>query len=83
LLAPRRWLELSPFELLLFLYYGPLFLVIGVLNAILAKSPRVPAFVLAALGVVLWVPQAVHMLFAGLVSLVLRLLAAPFVGLSL
>ena len=23
LLAPRRWLELTPFDLLLFLYYGP------------------------------------------------------------
>jgi AhpD family alkylhydroperoxidase len=83
LLAPGRWLELSPFDLLLFLYYGPFFLVIGVLNAILTKSPQVPAFVSAALGVVLWVPQAVHILFAGLLSLALRLLAAPFVGLSL
>ena len=42
LLSPRRWLALTPFELLVFLYYGPLFLAIGVLNAILAKMPRVP-----------------------------------------
>jgi len=83
LLAPRRWLELTPFELLLFLYYAPLFLVIGAVNAILAQAPQVPAWVSAGLGVVLWVPQAVHWLFAGLVCLALRLLAAPLVGLSL
>ena len=44
---------------------------------------QVPAWVSAGLGVVLWVPQAVHLLFAGLISLALRLLASPVVGLSL
>ena len=45
--------------------------------------PRVPAPVSALIGITLWVPQAVHLLFAGLLSLGLRLLAAPIVGLSL
>ena len=57
LLSPRRWLALTPFKLLVFLYYGPLFLAIGVLNAILAKMPRVPAPVSALIGITLWVPQ--------------------------
>jgi AhpD family alkylhydroperoxidase len=82
-LISLRWWTISPFELLVFLFYGPLFLVIGILNAMLTTSPEIPAWASAALGAVLWLPQALHLFVAGLVSLALRLLAAPLVGLSL
>jgi len=78
-----RFWKLSPFELLMFLYYGPLFLVIGILNATLTVAPTVPSWFSAALGAFLWVPQALHFWIAGLVCLVIRLIAAPMVGLSL
>lgn len=78
-----RWWTLSPFELVCFCFYGPLFLVIGILNAALTKFPTVPAWFSAVFGAVLWVPQALHLTIAGLVSLALRLFAAPFIGLSL
>jgi len=77
------WLKISPFELLMFLYYGPLFLIIGLLNAMLTKAPTVPAWFSAAFGAILWLPQAVHLFTMGVFCLLLRLLAAPFVGLSL
>ena len=35
------------------------------------------------LGAILWLPQMLHILPAGLVCLVLRVLAAPFGGLNL
>lgn len=82
LLRGRLW-QLTPFDLLMFMYYGPLFLVIGVLNAMLKLMPRIPPFVSAAIGAVLWVPQALHILPAGLVCLALRVLAAPLGGLNL
>ena len=71
----------SPFELLVFAFYAPLFLVIGVLNAGLRVFPKVPAWFSAAFGAVLWVPQAVHIACAGAVSLACRVLVAPFAGL--
>ena len=82
LVSLQLW-KLTPFELLMFVYYGPLFLVIGILNAGLTVSPKVPAWVSAALGVVLWVPQALHLFVAGIISLALRVIAMPVVGLSL
>lgn len=82
LVSLQLW-KLTPFDLLMFVYYGPLFLVIGILNAGLTVSPKVPAWVSAALGVVLWVPQALHLFVAGIISLALRVIAMPVVGLSL
>ena len=82
-LVSLKWWKISPFELIMFLYYGPLFLVIGVLNAGLTLAPRVPAWFSAVFGAILWLPQALHLFAAGVVSLLLRLLAAPIVGLSL
>eukprot|EP00966_Prymnesium_polylepis_P074164 1721221-Prymnesium_polylepis.1 len=82
-IAQLRLLSISPFELLMFVFYGPLFLIIGVLNKMLLAAPKVPAWFSAVFGAMLWVPQAIHITIAGFVSLVLRLLAAPVVGLSL
>lgn len=82
-LVSFTWHKISPFELLMFLYYGPLFLVIGILNAGLTAAPNVPAWFSAIFGACLWVPQALHILPLGILCLALRLLAAPFVGLSL
>jgi len=82
-LASLKVWTISPFELVMFVFYGPLFLVIGVLNTMLAAAPEVPAWFSAALGATLWVPQALHLFVAGVVSLALRLLVAPVVGLSL
>ncbi len=72
--------ELTPFDLIIFLYYGPLFLIIGVLNAILTLAPGVPAWFSALLGAILWVPQALHILPAAIISLALRLVASPIIG---
>jgi len=82
LLSGKLW-TISPFELLMFLYYGPLFLVIGVLNAGLTLAPAVPGWFSSLFGALLWLPQALHILPAGIISLVLRVLAAPFGGLDL
>merc|ERR1711865_215046 len=78
----KLW-KISPFELIMFLYYGPLFAVIGVLNAMLTMAPKVPPWFSAVFGACLWVPQALWISVAGVVSLVLRLLAAPVAGLTL
>lgn len=82
-LLSSRWFKTSPFELAVFAFYGPLFLVIGVTNTLLAKLPPVPGWLSTLIGVGLWVPQAVHLTSAGLVSLGMRLLAAPFAGFNL
>lgn len=82
-LASLKLWTVSPFELLVFAYYGPLFLVIGILNAMLTAAPAIPAWASAAVGAVLWVPQALHLFVAGVISLALRLLVAPVAGLSL
>jgi len=82
LLSGKLW-KISPFEMLMFVYYGPLFFVIGVLNAGLARAPQVPSWFSSLFGAMLWVPQALHILPAALVCLVLRVIAAPFGGLDL
>ena len=82
-LVGLKWLQISPFDLLMFLYYGPLFLVIGIANVILAVSPKIPGWLSTAIGAFLWVPQALHILPMGILCLALRILAAPFGGLSL
>lgn len=78
-----QWHKISPFDLLMFLYYGPLFLVIGVLNAALTLAPSIPAWFSAFFGAILWLPQFCFIFPVGLISLVLRVLASPFVGLDL
>ena len=82
LVSLQLW-KLTPFEVIMFVFYGPLFLVIGILNAILTLAPTVPAWFSATTGVVLWFPQMLFVLPAGIISLVLRILAAPFGGLDL
>jgi len=81
-LSGRPW-TMTPFEVLMFLYYGPLFAVIGLTNAVLKFAPKVPAWFSTTLGATLWVPQMVFILPLGLVSLALRMLAAPLGGLDL
>ena len=81
-LLNKPW-TVNPFELLVFAVEGPLFLVIGLLNAVLVKAPPTPAWFGSWFGAVLWLPQMAHLLPIGILCLVLRLLAAPFVGLSL
>jgi len=76
-------LQLSPFDLVVLVYYGPLFAVIGLLNKILTVAPKVPPAISAAIGAFLWVPQALHLFVAGVLSLAARLVVAPVVGLSL
>ena len=63
----------SPFGALVTLFYGPLFAVIGALNAALAKLPPIPAAASAALGAALWVPQAVHIAVLGALCVPLKL----------
>jgi AhpD family alkylhydroperoxidase len=60
------------FELLFALYYGPLFLVIAVTNALLRFTPRVPAFVSAGFGLVLTVIAGTWILVPGLLGTVVR-----------
>ena len=56
ILSGRLW-KLTPFDLIMFAYYGPLFLIIGVLNAGLTLAPAVPAWFSAIFGATLWLPQ--------------------------
>lgn len=65
--------SLSLLDLFVLGYYGPLFAVIAVLNAILVKSPKIPAAASAGLGAILWVPQALNILPLGIISIVYHL----------
>ena len=58
----------------------PALLIIGILNAALVYFPHVPKWFSAIFGAILWVPQALHLLTAGVVSLALRILVAPSMG---
>ena len=82
-LLSLRWTNLTPADTLVFVLYGPLFLVIALLNAALTVFPTVPPWFSAIFGACLWVPQALHIAPIGLACLGLRLLLAPFAGLSL
>lgn len=62
---------------------GPLFLIIGVLNAGLKLFPTVPGWFSALFGAILWLPQMLHILPMGIVCLALRILSAPVGGLNL
>lgn len=63
--------SLTSLDVFLLAYYGPLFLVIAVLNAILRMAPQIPPTASTALGAILWMPQAVNILPLGVVSIVL------------
>lgn len=60
------------FELLFALYYGPLFLVIALVNALLRFTPRVPGFVSAGFGLLLTVIAGTWILVPGLLGVVIR-----------
>jgi len=53
-----------------FIYYGPLFAIIGVLNLLLLAMPKLSPGVQAGLGAFLWLPQAINIVPLGVVSLV-------------
>jgi AhpD family alkylhydroperoxidase len=60
------------FEVLFTLYYGPLFLVIAIVNALLRFTPRVPGFVSAGFGLLLTVIASAWVLIPGLLGTVIR-----------
>lgn len=64
--------SISPLDLLLLVWYGPLFLVIGVLNLILAKAPPVAGLVSTILGAILWLPQAIFISPLGIICILLN-----------
>ena len=66
-------LKTGPFHALVAIFYGPLFAVIGALNVALARLPPIPAAASTALGAVLWVPQAVHIVALGALCVPLKL----------
>lgn len=66
------FVSLTALEMLVFFYYGFLFMVIGVLNMLLAMAPSVPAWASTLLGTVLYVPQLIHILPMGLASVAAR-----------
>jgi AhpD family alkylhydroperoxidase len=66
-------LQSGPFHFLVTAFYGPLFAVIGALNAGLARLPPIPAAASTALGAVLWVPQAIHIAALGALCVPLKL----------
>lgn len=61
--------QLRAVDLFVLAYYGPLFLVIGLLNKMLTVAPSIPKAVSAALGAVLWLPQALNIIPLGLASI--------------
>jgi len=63
---------ISALDILLLLWYGPLFLVISILNTILAKMPHVAGFISTVLGAVLWVPQALFIGPLGIICIILH-----------
>ena len=60
------------FELVFALYYGPLFLVIALVNALLRFTPRVPGFVSAGFGLLLTVIAGVWILTPGILGFLAR-----------
>lgn len=62
--------SLTTMDVFILAYYGPLFLVIGILNKILSFMPNIPKIVSAGLGAFLWLPQAINIAPLGLVSII-------------
>jgi hypothetical protein len=50
--------SITSLDIFMLVYYGPLFLVIALLNACLTMAPRVPSFASYIIGIILWLPQA-------------------------
>jgi len=63
---------ISGLDVFLLLWYGPLFLVIFLLNLILARMPHVSPLISTTIGVVLWLPQALFILPVGISCIVLH-----------
>jgi hypothetical protein len=62
--------QLRAVDLFVLAYYGPLFLVIGLLNKMLTVAPSgIPKAVSIALGAVLWLPLALNIIPLGLASI--------------
>ena len=58
------------FELLFVLYYGPLFLIIAIVNAALRFAPRVPKWFSAAFGLLLTVIAGTWIIAPGILGLI-------------
>ena len=58
------------FELLFFVYYGPLFLIIAIVNGLLRFAPRVPKWFSASFGLLLTVIAGTWIVLPGLLGLV-------------
>jgi hypothetical protein len=58
---------LRPIDFVVVAFYGPLFAVIAFLNAALTKLPPLPPKASAAIGALLWFPQALHIGAMGVV----------------
>lgn len=56
------------FELLFVLYYGPLFLIIAIVNALLKFAPRVPAWFSAAFGLLLTIIAGSWIILPGILG---------------
>ena len=59
------------FELIFFVYYGPLFLIIAIVNGLLRFSPRVPKWFSAAFGLLLTGIAGTWIIIPGLLGLVM------------
>ena len=57
------------FELIFFAYYGPLFLIIAIVNALLRFAPRVPKWFSAAFGLLLTVIAGTWIILPGVLGL--------------
>ena len=57
------------FEALFFIYYGPLFALIAVVNALLRFAPRVPAWFSSSFGVLLTIIAGTFIIPVGILSL--------------
>jgi AhpD family alkylhydroperoxidase len=60
------------FELLFVLYYGPLFVIIALVNALLRLAPRVPKWFSSAFGLLLTVIAGSWIILPGLLGLAVR-----------
>lgn len=69
--APKKGSSVL-FELIFFVYYAPLFLLIAVVNALLRFFPRVPGWFSAFFGVVLTFIAGTWILPVGILAIVLR-----------
>ena len=81
LFKPWTLYRVSLGELATFVYYTPLFIVVGVFNALLKIFPRVPQWFSAAIGFVLWSLIGLHIVPLAVLSAVLAIPALPLANL--